>query len=250
MRPFSLPVPSPAMIVALIALFVALGGVGYSAVTGAIDSREIKDRTIRSRDVRNNTLKGVDVRNSALTGGDVRKDSLRGADVLESSLDTVPSATSAGRAATAGLADRAQTAGSADAAQSINGLRVVAVKHRSGDVTNQTVFDAGGLQLVVSCGAGDEELRARSTVAGGEIAAISDDPVAGDGAPTSLVHNLDDNFGPGEEFDLQDTAGASDDRVYTVHYLGGDGTDITLHLITDDDLGSSNCIVSGYAVIG
>jgi hypothetical protein len=36
--------PSPAMVVALIALFIALGGSGYAAVT--VTGRQIEDRSI------------------------------------------------------------------------------------------------------------------------------------------------------------------------------------------------------------
>jgi hypothetical protein len=74
--------PSPAMVVALIALFVALGGVSYGVVTGYIDSREIKNNTIRSKDVRNGTLQSKDVGRDVLGGGAVK----------ESTLGTVPSA--------------------------------------------------------------------------------------------------------------------------------------------------------------
>ena len=42
---------------------------------------------------------------------------------------------------------------------------------------------------------------------------------------------------------------AADDRMYEVHYLGGNGVSVTAHLITDDDLGTNNCVVSGYAVV-
>jgi hypothetical protein len=63
--------PSPAMVVALIALFVALGGVSYGVATGSIDSREIKNNSIRGKDVRNSTLRTQDVRNGTLRFRDV-----------------------------------------------------------------------------------------------------------------------------------------------------------------------------------
>jgi hypothetical protein len=69
------------MVVALIALFVALGGVSYGVATGFIDSREIKNNTIRSKDVRNGTLQARDVGRDALGGGAIK----------ESVLGTVPS---------------------------------------------------------------------------------------------------------------------------------------------------------------
>jgi hypothetical protein len=53
--------PSPAMVVALIALFVALGGVSYGVATGSIDSREIKNNTVRGKDIRNRTIRFRDV---------------------------------------------------------------------------------------------------------------------------------------------------------------------------------------------
>ena len=76
--------PSPAMIVACTALFVSLGGVSYGVATGFIDSREIK----------NNTIRGKDVRNKALTGKEFKRDSIGGLTVNEGRLGIVPSAES------------------------------------------------------------------------------------------------------------------------------------------------------------
>ena len=45
--------PSPALVIACIALFVSLGGVSYAVATGSIDSREIANNKIRSMDIRN-----------------------------------------------------------------------------------------------------------------------------------------------------------------------------------------------------
>jgi hypothetical protein len=59
------------MAVALLALFMSLGGVSYGLATGVIDGREIKNNTI--------------------TFKDVRKDKLGGGSIKESGLGTVPS---------------------------------------------------------------------------------------------------------------------------------------------------------------
>src|SRR5918995_6164280 len=56
--------PSPALIVACVALFVSLGGVSYGVATGFIDSREIKNNEVRSLDVRNNEIRTRDLRNN------------------------------------------------------------------------------------------------------------------------------------------------------------------------------------------
>jgi hypothetical protein len=84
--------PSPAMAVALLALFVALGGVSYGVATGTIGTREIRNNTIRSSDIRNGQVSSRDLRNNDVRGTDVRNGSLTGADLKEATLGKVPSA--------------------------------------------------------------------------------------------------------------------------------------------------------------
>jgi hypothetical protein len=55
--------------IGLLALFIALGGTSYAVSTGGIDSREIKNNTIRSEDVRNGALLGKDFRKGQLRAG-------------------------------------------------------------------------------------------------------------------------------------------------------------------------------------
>ena len=104
--------PTPALAVALLALFISLGGVSYGVATGSIGTREIRNNTIRSSDVRNNTIRSSDIRNNTIRsseirngqvrggdlrdndvrGVDIRNGSITGADLNESSLGKVPSA--------------------------------------------------------------------------------------------------------------------------------------------------------------
>ena len=84
--------PSPAMAVALVALFASLGGVSYGVAAGKIGTREIKNNSIRSTDIRNGQVASRDLRDNDMRGRDVRRDSLTGSDILESSLGKVPSA--------------------------------------------------------------------------------------------------------------------------------------------------------------
>jgi hypothetical protein len=76
-------VPSPSMFVALVALFVALGGSAYAAIV------------ITGRNIKNSTVEGADIKNGALASRDMKKDSLGGVAILESRLGTVPSASQA-----------------------------------------------------------------------------------------------------------------------------------------------------------
>ena len=67
MRPSLRRTPSPALIISIVALFVALGGTGYAI-------------TVTGKNVRNNSLTGRDVKNNSLTTKDIRDRSLRARD--------------------------------------------------------------------------------------------------------------------------------------------------------------------------
>jgi hypothetical protein len=122
--------PSPAMVIALLALFVSLSGVSYGVATGFIDSREIKNNEVRSLDIRNNEVRSVDLRNNEVRGRDIRNstvqsqdiaiNAVKGVDVDEDTLGKVPSALLADTATTATTATRATTAGSVDDLKIIN----------------------------------------------------------------------------------------------------------------------------------
>ena len=71
-------VPSPSMVVALAALFVALGGSAYAAIV------------ITGHNVRNGSLTGADIKNNSLASKDVKHNSLGGVAIAESKLKTVP----------------------------------------------------------------------------------------------------------------------------------------------------------------
>ena len=97
--------PSPATVIAFIALLVALSGTAV-ALPGrnTVDSGDIKNRVIRNQDLRDNAVTGAKVRGNSLTGSDVRSlgggdvndNALTGNDIDEASLGQVPQAASAG----------------------------------------------------------------------------------------------------------------------------------------------------------
>ena len=72
-------IPSPAMGVALLALFMATTGSAYALI-------------VTSGSIKNNTIRSADVRNGGLLGKDFRKDGVGDGAVKESTLATVPSA--------------------------------------------------------------------------------------------------------------------------------------------------------------
>lgn len=75
--------PSPALIIAIIALFVALGGSAYAAKK--IGSNEIKANAITTGKIKKN----------AITTAKIKKEAVTGAKIKESSLGPVPNATNA-----------------------------------------------------------------------------------------------------------------------------------------------------------
>lgn len=62
--------PSPAMVVAMVALFVALGSAGWAATAAknSVTSKSIKDGAVKGKDVKDDTLTGADISESTLTG--------------------------------------------------------------------------------------------------------------------------------------------------------------------------------------
>ena len=64
-----LHIPSPAMIVACVALFVALGGTSYAAImlpAHSVGTKQIKKNAVTSAKVKNATLTGADLANGAV----------------------------------------------------------------------------------------------------------------------------------------------------------------------------------------
>jgi hypothetical protein len=117
--------PSPAMLVALLALFIALGGSSYAAVK--IGARDIKRGAVGTRAVANDSIRSADIHNATITGADVKDDALTNADIDNASLSaaTAKSADTAARATTATTAASATTANTAkkaDDAERLDGL--------------------------------------------------------------------------------------------------------------------------------
>src|SRR6478735_8508601 len=85
MRSFRMHRPSPAMVVALLALFVAMAGTGYAALKPPKNS-------VGTKQLKKNSVTTAKIRKDAITGKKVRKESLSGEDIRLDSLGTVPSA--------------------------------------------------------------------------------------------------------------------------------------------------------------
>jgi hypothetical protein len=86
--------PSPAMVVAVIALILALTGTAFAAGLGK--------NTVGTKQLKNKSVTSGKIANNAVTGAKVASNSLTGADINVAALGTVPSATNGTNAANAG----------------------------------------------------------------------------------------------------------------------------------------------------
>jgi hypothetical protein len=237
--------PSPALVIACVALFVSLGGVSYGLATGSIDSREIKNNTIRSKDVRNNTLRtfdirnnevrGFDIRNSTIQGRDVAFNTLTGNDVAESSLGKVPSATAA------------DTAGTANSANSVATLRTIAPTSLAEGAAAVTLATHGPLTLTGACEAAGANTDAVLTVQSTEAnsAAGSNDAAPPPAGPTAA-------FGPGNAIvaDFTDLAAAPRSvDGFAVFASAPSGKALTGQIAVISDAAANSCLFHGHVAL-
>jgi hypothetical protein len=128
--------PSPALVISLIAVFVALGGTGYAAFA-----------------VPKNSVGTKQLKKGAVTGAKIKNGSITGANFNLSKLGTVPSATNATYATSASIAKLTYVVTSTtvpsimqnqdESASCPAGTNVVGGGVRLGDTTDDYINDSG-----------------------------------------------------------------------------------------------------------
>jgi hypothetical protein len=239
--------PSPATVLSVVALFVALGGSAYAAT--AISGSQIRLHSIPANRLKNH--------------------SITGAQVNLNELGTVPRAVSATRSGTAKTASSATTAGSAvDAINATNATNAAnaSVAQNSDAVDGSTItplvfdeppggtsvtgFNADDLVVSASCNAhGQVVLTATSTATGadlfghvidgaGAVKAIADNAFGGNTAGVDLTAGFA-------------TADANPKASATVEYFAAPGPVVTINYGFDDSPTENNgtgCAVFGTAI--
>jgi hypothetical protein len=219
--------PSPALVIALIALFISLSGVAYGVATGSIDSREIKDNTVRSRDLRNNDIRTRDLRNNEIRGRDVRNSTVQGRDVALNTLtgDDI-NESRLGKVASATAADTAGSAASAGNANTVGGLAVRKFFAKQPPGTAATEVLRGDTFIIrAGCNAGMNPILQIDGLPGAPPTNLT---VQGteEGPPPAAIHVSDSVLAPGDNQSLLgtgSTAGtavvsATDGRVATIAF--------------------------------
>jgi hypothetical protein len=224
MRKSHFGLPSPAMVVAVSALFVALGGTGYAA-----------------------TQLGHSGRSPASTGNDNASDTK----LVKQLAPTLSVAT-------------AKHAGTALSAATVGGLQVRKIHfvQQTGNSTNHAILKLGGLVLTVNCGPGGPiVVQAHTTVAGAEVHAGIQ---SFEGAFSSTDSNTDtysqgdeyeesDNLTTNSVVDVVDSGITMGDSL-NVHleYSNPHGNVVSANFMSEQGAMSPtvDCLVSGTAIGG
>lgn len=158
---------NPTSLIALVALFVSLGGVSYAAAT------------IHGSSLVNKSVAGKKLKDKTVTGGKIKGNTLTGTQVKESTLGKVPSAATADQAASATSATNAQSAVNAQSAATAANATAIAddtvssAKVQDGTLTGHDVgrragtraFDFGSIgantceAFAVNVDPGDADMR-------------------------------------------------------------------------------------------
>jgi hypothetical protein len=220
---------SPSMIVALVALVLALGGVGYTATR-----------------LPKNSVGRAQLRPAAVTESELARDAVTGAKVKDHSLTAADfNAKGPGKVAASGVADRATSAATADRAKIAD---EVAGQHVDGiastialGATARVVGADGGLEIQGSCStAGQLTLVARSTTPHALVRASA---VSGSESPASVAVFDDADLNPGEDLNL--FVAHSGRGTALVTYLGADGHVESAVLGFGELTGTQTCTVVG-----
>jgi hypothetical protein len=156
------------MVVAVVALFVALGGSSYAALT------------INGKNIKNKSIAGKKLKNRTITQKKVKKNTLGGTVINESKLGQVPSAADADNAANAALA-----AAVADGSIGAGALKTVRVR-----ATQITIPESGNNATTVLCpaderaiGGGVRFIPFNAPATPGDLTIASSRPVSNGGDP-------------------------------------------------------------------
>jgi hypothetical protein len=222
MRKILRRMPSPAMVVACIALTVALAGTSYAAITlprNSVGTPQLRANAVGAKKLQARSVGPAKLKNNAVSERNVRDDSLTGAKINEASLGEVPSA-----AVVAGNTVRRFTTTVAPAA------------------AEATVLNLNGLVITLTCPGGSVTLRANNN--SGEAAQLRFDGfgAAGFGGGSA-------NFLSTSNVDLNNSENRGSGSA---HYVRANGTGVTaLYGWREDALGTtSGCRVYGHAIAG
>lgn len=210
-----------ANVMSSIAVFLVLGGAAVAAglAKNSVGSKQLKKNAVTTAKIKNNAVTTAKIKNGAITG----------AKVNAGSLGTVPNASHADSATSAGTADNANTVG---------GLTIRKFFYASGETNNRTpLVSLDGLTLSGGCSGGETELLATTSVNNAMIHA------GGTYLFATAFYVENDEFEIGTEENLVAEEGDSTQGTFT--YTQPNGTVVTGVFLTEQGA-FATCVISGH----
>jgi hypothetical protein len=209
--------PSPALVVATLALVVALGGTAFAApirrFVASIDGAKIQ----------NHSIAGVKLKSNTVTGSRVK----------ESTLATVPRAANA---------------------ETVGGITVRKVFYAptTNSAKPKTILELGGLVLTATCGNGDLDVRMTSTVDHAHLASEMYNTAGADGlhhsdfGPNEQIHV--ESLGDGNPYGETSFTYTRANGTIVNGQLSFDSSDLSPASPGDGDIfdHAAKCLVSGF----
>jgi hypothetical protein len=227
--------PSPALVVASLALAVALGGTTYAATA-------LPKNSVGSKQLKSGAVSSVKLAKGSVTSKQIKDHTIVAADIAK---NTIPGL--GGKVASATHADSADNATHADTASSVAGASFTTVDYRVGAGSPPaTIVAAGGLTISASCDGNGTLLLSLASAAGdAEYALLATDD-------TGNVRGDSFNAWTGDAFDVASRLGLPDLSRETLHltYQNPGGKPVLVDLATDGEAfnGATACYAGGYAV--
>ena len=159
--------PSPALVISIIALIVAMGGTAYAGLS-------VPRNSVGAKQLKKNAVTNRKISNGAVTDSKIAKGTITGDKIKLSTLGTVPSANTANTATTANhatTADNATSAGTATTAGNATTVGGKPIRWVLVNATGSIVSQSGGFSIADHPAAGEYIIAAGSTVTGHAIVA-------------------------------------------------------------------------------
>jgi hypothetical protein len=236
--------PSPALVVALVALVAALTGTAWAALgKNSVGSKQLKKNSVTAAKIKNNAVTGSKIQNNAVTTSKIKENgvttskiqdgAVTGAKVNLSTLGKVPSASSA------------------DTASNLVGQQSFFIRLNGGQ--SQTIATNGSVSLVATCDAnlaGNDRVRilAQTTLSGAILDGNDNLPGPG-GVPAEFLEPATPEE-KREFVSFADTTGEIDvsSDIDEGYVLGPDGKMITANsegIALGLNYGGSVCLTAG-----
>ena len=230
-----------ANVMSSLAVFFVLGGATAFAAT-KIGSGQLKANSVLTGKIKKEAVTSSKVKNNAITTSKIADKAVTGAKIDPAGLGTVP---------TAANATNATNAVNAQNANAVNGQTIHKVLFRTtsdvGTVGPQTVLNAGGLQINVTCTNGSATVTATSSKSDSSMYV----KVFASITTTEFFQAIQESgqFDAGDNLDM--LAGQDGNNQMSIfEFDAADGSVVTGIINTDEDGDLDGCRVTGHATSG